>query len=117
MQQLVFAIAVVGCLGRPRSGRAAGHGDSARAHHLDHAEVVQQLDQAVHPVLRADGLNDGNSSATSTILGAVSVHDLHHLGAGLGVGAHLDQRQLAHDGRLVGDVLDRVLRQPVSQAA
>ena len=85
---------------------ATGHRDTAGAHHLDHAKGAQQLDQAVHAIFGADGLNDQRVQRDVHDLGAVDVHDLHHLGARLGVGAHLDQRQLTHNCRLVGDILD-----------
>ena len=94
------AIGAVGRLGAP------DHRDGARAHHLDDAERAQDVDQAVDLVAGAGDLGDERLGPDVDHAGAEDLAEAHHLAARRRVGAHLDERELAHHRRRVARVLD-----------
>ena len=86
---------------------AARHRHGARPHQLDDPVRAEHLDEPVDLVHRAGDLDHQRLRRDVDHPRAEHFAELHDRRPHFAVRAHLDQRELAHDRRRVGHVLDR----------
>src|SRR5262249_26769325 len=78
----------------------------SRPHDLEDAERLQQLEERVHLLFRARDLDDVGLARDVDDLRAEDVDEVGELAAGLLVGAHLDEHELALDVLRLREVAD-----------